>query len=221
MTTDPESPKQFDRAFGSKSRLQLLQEYFARAGEITAANAWRHVYRLLLWTDRTTGLVHCYESDKAQPGRPWYARSLAFHDWLSNEFGSGPHEIGGQIDWLFRRGTERLAEVLARRNALRAAKADEQRAPYAGRGFPEPGEDPALEALIREELGQWLAEPSVDALRRLTQRIRTYFGQENKRKNLVGEGLSVSTVFDGAAVTRIDGRTFVTWAEYLPGGACV
>jgi hypothetical protein len=42
--------------------------------------------------------------------------------------------------------------------------------------------------LIREELGEWLSDPSPEALRRLTQRIRTYFSQENKRKNLVGEG---------------------------------
>jgi hypothetical protein len=188
VTTDPEAPRQLDRVFGAESRLQLLQEYFATAGEITTANAWKHVYRLLLWTDRTTGLVHCYESDKAQPGRPWYARSLAFHDWLSEAFGSEPHELGGQIDWLFRRGTERLADVITKQNELRAARATEQRASYAGRGFPDPGEDPAFEALIREELGQWLSDPPLEALRRLTQRIRMYFGQENKRKNLVGEG---------------------------------
>ena len=31
--------------------------------------AWKHVYRLLLWIDSTTGLAHCYESDKSQPGQ--------------------------------------------------------------------------------------------------------------------------------------------------------
>jgi hypothetical protein len=177
-----------ERAFGSESRLQLLEEYFASAGEITPANAWLHVYRLLLWTDRTTGLVHCYESDKAQPGRPWYARSLAFHDWLSNAIGAPPHEVGAQIDWLFRRGTERLADVIARQNTSRTTRAAQQRAPYSGRGFPEPGEDPVLESLIREALGSSLSEPPPNALRRLTQKIQTYFGHENKRKNLVGEG---------------------------------
>lgn len=189
MTSEPDTQKPVERAFGSESRLQLLEEYFATAGDVTPANAWVHVYRLLLWTDRTTGLLHCYESDKAQPGRPWYARSLAFHDWLSSAFGIGPSEIGGEVDWLFRRGTERLSEIVASRNMRRAARAADQRIQYEGRGFPEPGEDPVLEAIIREELSQWLSQsPSLDSLRRLTQRIQAYLGQENRRKNLVGEG---------------------------------
>ena len=50
MTPESEVPSQIDRAFGAESRLQLLTEYFAGAGNITAANAWIHVYKLLLWT---------------------------------------------------------------------------------------------------------------------------------------------------------------------------
>src|SRR5687767_10201821 len=73
------------RAFGSENRARLLDRYFDRAGAVTSANAWLHVYRLLLWVDRTTALAHCYESDKAQPGRAWYARSLAFHEWVSDQ----------------------------------------------------------------------------------------------------------------------------------------
>src|SRR5512139_971138 len=83
----------FHRAFGAESRSQLLAEYMAQAGDITPANAWKHVYRLLLWIDRTTGLSHCYESDKAQPGRPWYARSLAFHDWVARALETTPAEL--------------------------------------------------------------------------------------------------------------------------------
>jgi hypothetical protein len=78
--------------------------------------------------------------------------------------------------------------VIAKQNATRTTKASEQRTPYTDRGFPEPGEDPALESLIREELGEWLTNPPLVVLRRLTQKIQLYFGQENKRKNLVGEG---------------------------------
>jgi hypothetical protein len=215
----PEPEKRIDRAFGAESRHQLLEEYFATAGPITPENAWAHVYRLLLWTDRTTGLVHCYESDKAQPGRPWYARSLAFHDWLSKALETEPHETGAQIDWLFRRGTERLADIVGRQNVLRTAKASEQLAPYADRGFPEPGEDPAFESLIREEIGQWLSEPPPEALRQLTQRIRMYFGQENKRKNLVGEGFedvlaALIQRIPGASALRISGRPLL---HSLPG----
>jgi len=58
-------------AFGAKNRNRLIDQYFSAIGdaEITAATAWRHVYRLLLWADQTTGLAHCYESDKSQPGK--------------------------------------------------------------------------------------------------------------------------------------------------------
>ena len=118
MSEEPEAT-QIERAFGAESRRQMLAEYFAEVGEVTPANAWQHVYRLLLWTDRTTGLAHCYESDKAQPGRPWYGRSLAFHDWVSRELGVAPSGLGERIDWLFARGTERLARVIARRQAER------------------------------------------------------------------------------------------------------
>src|SRR5947208_4378313 len=125
-------PREFvDRAFGAGNRARLLARYFESAAPISPANAWQHVYRLLLWTDRTTGLAHCYESDKAQPGRPWYGRSLAFHGWLSSALNSPPHEVGAQIDWLFRRGTERLAGLIAKQNATRTTKAAEQRSPYA------------------------------------------------------------------------------------------
>lgn len=187
--TEELRPKQAERVFGADSRREMLEDYFAGAGEITPANAWMHVYRLLLWIDRTISLAHCYESDKAQPGRPWYARSLAFHDWVSGALGTTPAALSTEIDWLFSRGTEKLAALLAMRQTTRAALAAEQRAQYQGRGFPEPGEDPAFEALVREELAAWFSDPPPpDAMHRLTQRIRAYFTQENKRKNLVGEG---------------------------------
>jgi hypothetical protein len=183
-------PAETQRFFGADSRRQMLEEYLSSATDAVApGNAWQHVYRLLLWIDRTTGLAHCYESDKAQPGRPWYARSLAFHDWVSSSLGTTPAGLAGEIDWLFSRGTERLALMIARRESDGSLIAAEQRVPYENRGFPVPGEDVGLEELIREELGEWLPQPpSPEVMRRLTQRIRTYLAQENKRKNLVGEG---------------------------------
>ena len=184
---DEAQSKEIERAFGAESRRQMLEEYAATAESVTSANAWKHAYRLLLWIDKTTSLAHCYESDKAQPGRPWYERSLAFHAWVSTALGTTPAGLGGQIDWLFGRGTERLAAIVAEQQAERALIAVDQRTHY--KGFPEPGEDPGLEELIREELGGWLSSPPPpDAMRRLTQRIRDYLARENKRKNLVGEG---------------------------------
>src|SRR6266705_5646538 len=106
------------RAFGSENRARLLERYFDRAGAVTPANAWQHVYHLLLWIDQTTALAHCYESDKAQPGRAWYARSLAFHSWISEQLRNTPGNLGDEIDWLFREAVNDLAnKSLAARTA--------------------------------------------------------------------------------------------------------
>ena len=159
------------------------------------------VYRLLLWIDRTTGLAHCYESDKSQPGRPWYARSLAFHGWLARALGVTPLSLASETDWLFREGIKRLAQVNVTLQAERAAAAERQRAAFPC--FPAPGDDPELEALILEHLGPWLAEePPRDVMSALTRLTRNHFTQENKRRNLVGEGFE--DVLGGIA-SRIPG----------------
>lgn len=175
-----------ERAFGAGNRARLLARYFETATPILAGNAWQHVYRLLLWIDRTTALAHCYESDKAQPGRPWYGRSLAFHDWLSKELDVEPESLADQIDWLFR---EAVKDLSTRVITGRSEMYQRQRAPYSNRAFPEPGEDPELAAIIREVLGNWMnPEPPAQVIADLTRRIHTHLSQENKRKNLVGEG---------------------------------
>lgn len=183
------SPQSAARAFGEGNRARLLDEYFDAIDEVDPARAWQHVYRLLLWIDRTTGLAHCYESDKCQPGRPWYARSLAFHAWVAGALGVPAADLGNHIDLLFRRATADLAAAAAARRAQLAAAADAQREPYTALRLPEPGEDPELEAIVADAFAPFLAaEPSAEALRALIERIRAHVGQENKRKNLVGEG---------------------------------
>jgi hypothetical protein len=174
------------RAFGAENRARLLARYFDAAGDVNTGNAWQHVYRLLLWTDRTTALAHCYESDKAQPGRAWYARSLAFHAWITDQLNTTPTNLGVEIDWLFREAVKDLAnKSLATRTATYAI----QRSPYEGRGFPEPGEDPGLAGIIKECLGKWVQkQPPEEEYRNLIRRITVYMSQENKRRNLVGEG---------------------------------
>lgn len=163
--------------------------YFAEAPAPTPADAWRHVYALLLWIDRTTGLSHCYESDKSQPGKPWYPRSLAFHGWLAKEMGRTPADLAESLDWLFRRATLDLAEHLLARQATVLSRAHAQRAPYAADGYPEPGEDPELVGIVKEVLGEHFASPPTeDKWRELVQRVRQHVTLENKRRNLVGEG---------------------------------
>jgi hypothetical protein len=178
-------------AFGAANRNRLIDTYFAAspASPVSAETAWKHVYRLLLWVDRTTGLAHCYESDKCQPGKPWYARSLAFHDWLSREMGAEPNELAQNLDWLFLRATTDLAAEVIRRVSRIEAVAAQQRAPYNDRVFPKPGEDGELIAIVKEVLGGHLSgEVAEPAWQMLVQRIRQYLSTENKRKNLVGEG---------------------------------
>lgn len=180
-----------DRAFGAANRNRLINSYFDQFDEtsISPGAAWQHVYRLLLWSDPTTGLAHCYESDKSQPGKPWYARSLAFHDWISSELGSSPANLAQAIDWLFVKACEDLTTVLLRKEEALSRAAEHQRHGYSGRGFPEPGEDPELVKLIGDTLRPYLRkDPDDDAWRTLTQRVRGYLAVQNKRKNLVGEG---------------------------------
>ena len=178
-------------AFGARNRARLSDAYVdtQREEHITPDQAWAHVYRLLLWVDQTTGLGHCYESDKSQPGKRWYARSLAFHDWVSTALGVSPGELAQHIDWLFLRASEDLAAYVLQRAASIASKAEEQRIPYHGRGFPRPGEDPELVAIVKDALGPHLgSEPPQDVWNMLVQRVRQYLALDNKRKNLVGEG---------------------------------
>lgn len=190
-TSSQTDARSITSAFGAKNRARLIDEYFSKqnGADIAPAKAWRHVYRLLLWVDQTTGLGHCYESDKSQPGKRWYARSLAFHDWISSSLGTTPSELADHIDWLFRRAAEDLAAAVLRNATKVTAKAKSQRRPYEGRGFPRPGEDPELVTIVKDVLGSHLGdEPSPEVWECLVQRVRQYLALENKRKNLVGEG---------------------------------
>ena len=58
-----------DSPFGRATRLRILAGYFAAAGEVTAGNAWEHVYRCLLWMNESAGLAHIYDSNHMQPGK--------------------------------------------------------------------------------------------------------------------------------------------------------
>ncbi|NKI93909.1 hypothetical protein [Rhizobacter sp. SG703] len=172
--------------FGAENRQKLIGDFL---GEHGGAPVWQSVYRLLLWVDKTTSLAHCYESDKCQPGKPWHLRSLRFHDWLARSLGVEPHAVSESIDWLFRRTADEYAAEVLRKQQHLLRRAQVQRAPYEGRGFPEPGEDPAIIAIIKEMLGErLLEEPTPHEWSVLSQKIRESIAVENKRKNLVGEG---------------------------------
>lgn len=176
-------------AFGAANRARLIGEYFKKQKTLAPESAWKHIYRLLLWADQTNGLAHCYESDKSQPGKPWYARSLAFHDFVAKSLKVDPAHLAEEIDWLFRRATADLAAEAVKKAHRLTALAAKQREPFDKRGLPMPGDDPELQAIVKEVLGDHLkTSPSEEKWRTLIQRVRQYLMLENKRKNLVGEG---------------------------------
>lgn len=187
--------------FGEANRNKLISRFLTGNTD----EPWKAVYRLLLWTDKTTGLAHCYESDKCQPGKNWHQRNLRFHDWLSSSLKSTPSHVGDDIDWLFRHVAEDYAHFMVEGYQRLLQKASQQRAPFNDRGFPEPGEDPAIVAIIREVLGAWLSqEPTQEQWRDLTRRVRELIAVENKRKNIVGEGFEDVLA---AVVRRADTRS--------------
>lgn len=174
-----------ERAFGEVNRSRLIGQFLSSSSD----EPWQAVYKLLLWVDQTTGLARCYESDKCQPGKPWHARSLRFHDWLATALGSTPPDLGEHLDWLFRHVSDDYARYTVKKYQALLAKAVKQRAPFEGRDFPVPGDNPAIVTIIREVLGTHLiSEPSHEQWRQLTTRIRDFIALENKRKNIVGEG---------------------------------
>ncbi|MEB2604776.1 hypothetical protein SB384_34550 [Burkholderia cenocepacia] len=188
---DGENAGSTKSAFGAENRARLINTYFAEYEQqnIPPEQAWAHVYRLLLWVDQTTGLGHCYESDKSQPGKRWYARSLAFHDWVATALGTTPSGLAQNIDWLFLRAAEDLAAHVLKRAAKVTARAEKQRLQYKDRGFPRPGEDPELVNIVKRSLGKHLSsEPAPEVWDVLVQKVRQYLALDNKRKNLVGEG---------------------------------
>lgn len=176
-----------ERAFGEVNRRRILSDYLRTAGPVTPENAWMHVYRLLLWINPTISLAHCYESDKCQPHKAWYSRSLAVHAWLAERFSVPPAELREHVDRLFRTALPDLVrvEVEARR-----AAAVKHLAPYADMEMPLPGDDPELIGLVLDVLGPELRRPELDASAALdlVERVYAHFARENKRKNLLGRG---------------------------------
>lgn len=198
--------------FGAVNRQRLISQFLAESNEAP----WLKVYRLLLWTDKTTGLAHCYESDKCQPGKPWHPRSLRFHAWLSDTLRLTPRDVAESIDWLFRRTADDYARHSVQQYQALLRRATTQRAPYIDRDFPEPGEDPAIIGIVRQVLGAGLArEPSPDEWRTMTRRIRELIAVENKRKNLVGEGFedvlcAVARGFDAHCLLDVRARCLLS-----------
>lgn len=181
MSTETDGP------FSQPARVALIDAYFGDR-QVVPADAWKDVYRLLMWTDTTTGLAHCYESDKAQPGRPWYARTLAFHAWLADQLEVGVGQVADELDWMFRQVIAQLALGEQDKRFALWDKSALQRADYPDE-MPEPGDDPELRQLIEPLLAaDHSIRPDDETIRDVLRQVRAHIGSENKRKNLLGRG---------------------------------
>lgn len=172
--------------FSHPARVGLIDAYFGLR-KVSPEEAWKDVYRLLLWADSTTGLAHCYESDKAQPGRPWYSRTLAFHAWLAEGLSVSPADLAEELDWMFRNVIRRVADEEAERREQLAERAISQREQFPPE-MPVPDDDPELRHIIEPLLAQGDTRPDDALIREVLRHVRTHIGSENKRKNLLGRG---------------------------------
>src|SRR4051794_39007149 len=132
--------------FSHPNRVRLIDEYFGDR-QVDPATAWMDVYRLLLWVDSRTGIAHCYESDKSQPGRAWYPRSLVFHDWASTQLDVDPLPLKEQIDWMFRQVIGDVTQAEADEMITTAVFTQAEMFPDE-RQMPVPGDDPRLREIV-------------------------------------------------------------------------
>jgi hypothetical protein len=151
--------------------MRVLGEYFAQAGEVTADNAWEHVYRCLLWMNEGAGLAHIYDSNHMQPGGNFHNRAVRFTEELCGLFGVTRAELPAAIDYLFK------GCVVEWKRTRAAAAID-----------PEIESEliSATEQLLRSE---GLADERVRPVARQIEALsRDFFTIGNKRKNALGEG---------------------------------
>jgi hypothetical protein len=156
--------------FGQATRMRVLEAYFAQAGEVTAENAWRHVYRCLLWMNQGAGLAHIYDSNHMQPGGNFHSRAIRFTEELCRLFAVSRAELPAQIDHLFR-------GCVVEWKRTRPEEID-------------PELESELVGAIEQVLhGEGLAETRVRPVaRHLEVLSRDFFTIGNKRKNALGEG---------------------------------
>jgi hypothetical protein len=156
--------------FGQATRMHVLEAYFASAGEVTAANAWEHVYRCLLWVDEGAGLAHVYDSNHMQPGGVFHSRAVAFTDELCKRWNLSRSQLTAHIDRLFQGCVE---EWRKSRHETPDAELENELIVAIGQLLKAEGvPDTRTGAVARQ----------VEAL------SRDFFTIGNKRKNALGEG---------------------------------
>jgi hypothetical protein len=173
--------------FSQPSRVRVIDEYFAGRA-VDPQTAWIDVYKLLLWIDNRTGIAHCYESDKSQPGKAWYPRSLVFHEWVAAQFGVAAVDLKDHVDWMFRRVIGGVTQAEAD-EMIAHALAVQRELFHDATDLPVPGDDPRLLEIVEPLMAAGpSSRPSEDVIRDVLRKIYAHFGSENKRANLLGRG---------------------------------
>jgi hypothetical protein len=162
-----------DPPFGQTTRMRVLEEYFAQAGDVDEANAWEHVYRCLLWMNLGAGLAHIYDSNHMQPDGVFHSRAVQFTDLLCAHWDITRKELPARIDYLFKG----CVAELKRRNVPLEGEPDAET------------ESELISAIEAQLRGEGIAEPRALAVaRRIEALSRDFFTIGNKRKNALGEG---------------------------------
>ncbi len=164
--------------FGRATRMRILAAYFDGAGNVSAANAWEHVYRCLLWTNESAGLAHIYDSNHMQSGKVFHARAVRFTDALCETW---------QVD---RPGLTRLIDKLFRGCVVELLRQEAAGPGHDGDEVIGAELESELTAEITTELvAAGVVEPAAGQLaRRIELKARHFFTIGNKRKNALGEG---------------------------------
>jgi hypothetical protein len=197
-----------DTPFGQGTRLRVLKDYLAQAGEITEANAWEHVYRCLLWFDIGASLAHIYDSNHMQRGGTFHARAVRFTDLLCSHWNIKRNQLQQRLDVLF---MGCVAE-LKRREAEEPAET----------------EDTSLEEIESEltvAIKKILQDAGVEGDRALAlsgqieEMSRDFFTIGNKRQNALGEGFEDLLMLLLRRVSHIPEKNFALRkpASELPG----
>jgi len=156
--------------FGQATRMRVLEAYFATAGQVTAENAWEHVYRCLLWMNQGAGLAHIYDSNHMQPSGGFHSRAVRFTEELCERFGLTLAQLPDEIDVLFK-------GCVAEWKRTRPEEID-----------PETESEliAAISNLLHDE---GIPEARSNALSRQIEVLsREFFTMGNRRKNALGEG---------------------------------
>jgi hypothetical protein len=227
----PQAPsRRKESPFGTASRLQSLRAHLDETGPYEPATAWKFVYQELLWFDRSIGLAHLYEADKAQPGRSsWFDRTVRFTDRLQEDFGAPDRAaLKARIDRLFRDCLEKLQK--AKEQAKQRGEdldVEDLEESEAGEGMGDieayvPDADLVVEFSRDLHAATGLDESQSAALAGdMVPKARHYFTVERKRQNILGEGFEdlLSLLANKVSGVNQDHIRLRRKADTLPGFA--